>query len=210
MESEQIERIIEQIRFLPNAQVDCGTEQGQKQFFAQLSKHITTPELLELPFELFVMETNKSLDRIRDLISPYALPVDYLSFLNHYGGITISNKDSYFASLGFGPMAEEWYPYLMGKAGHYENGFLKIGTLRIRDFVEDNFMYVSFYLDIGGKIQRYCVIQVSMWKLGNLKLQDVFRELQSCSFCWSIVANSFTEWLQIAAITKGRFERSQT
>jgi hypothetical protein len=210
MESEQIEKIIEQIRFLPNAQVDCGTEQGQNQFFAQLSKHVTTPELLELPFELYVMETNKSLARIENLISPYSLPADYLSFLHRHGGITISSKDSFFASLGFGPMAEEWYPYLMGKAGHYENGFLKIGTLRIRNFIENNFMHVSFFLDIGGRIQRYCVIQVSMWKLRNLNLQDVFRELQSCSFCWSIAANSFTEWLQIAAITKGRFERLQT
>jgi hypothetical protein len=136
MELEQIEKVIERIQFLPNAEVDCGTEQGQKQFFAQLSKHVTTPELLELPFELYVVETNKSLARIENLISPYSLPLDYLLFLNRYGGITISSKDSYFATLGFGPMAEEWYPYLMGKAGHYENGLLKIGTLRIRNFFE--------------------------------------------------------------------------
>jgi hypothetical protein len=210
MKSSQIEKVIEQIRFLPNSQVDCGIEQGQNQFFTQLSKHVTTPELLELPFELYVMETNKSLARIENLISPYSLPVDYLSFLKRYGGITISSNDSYFASLGFGPMAEDWYPYLMGKAGHYENGFLKIGTLRIRNFIENNFMYVSFFLDIGGGIQRHCVIQVSMWKLKNLNLQETFRDLQSCSFCWSIVANSFTEWLQIAANTKGRFENFQT
>jgi hypothetical protein len=206
MKSEQIEKGIEQIRFLPNAQVDCGIEQGQERFFSQLSKHVTTPELLGLPFELYVMEANKSLARIENLISPHSLPADYLSFLNRYGGITISSKDSYFATLGFGPMAEEWYPYLMGKAGNYENGFLKIGTLRIRNSIENNFMYVSFFLDIGGGIRQYCVIQVLMWKLGNLNLQDVFRELQSRSFCWSIAANSFTEWLQIAANTMGRFE----
>ena len=210
MKSERIEKIIEQIRSLPNAQVDCGTEQGQNQFFTQLSKYVTTPELLGLPFELYVMETNKSLAQIENLISPYSLPADYLSFLNRYGGIAISNDDSYFASLGLGPMAEEWYPYLMGKAGHYENGFLKIGALRIRNFIENKFMYVFFFLDIGGRIQQYCVIQVSMWKLGNLNLQDVFREPQSCSFCWSIIANSFTEWLQITADTKGRFEQLQT
>ena len=45
-----------------------------------------------------------------------------------------------------------------------------------------------------------------MWKLGELNLQDVFREPQSFSFCWSMIADSFTEWLQIAATTKGRFE----
>ena len=210
MKSSQIEKVIEQIRLLPNSQVDCGIEQGQNQLFAHLSKHVTTPELLDLPFELYVMETNKSLARIENLISPYSLPVDYLSFLNRYGGITISSKDYYFATLGFGPMAEEWYPYLMGKAGQYENGLLKIGTLRIRNFIENNFMYVSFFLDIGGRIQQHCVIQVSMWKLRNLNLQDVFRDLQSCSFCWSMVANSFAEWLQIAANTKGRFENFQT
>ena len=210
MNSSQIEKVIEQIRFLPNSQVDCGTEQGQNRFFAQLSKHVTTPELLELPFELYVMETNKSLARIENLISPYSLPADYLLFLNRYGGLTISSKDSYFATLGFGPMAEKWYPYLMGKAGYCENGLLKIGTLRIRNFIENNFMYASFFLDIGNRIQQDCVIQVSMWKLKNINLQDMFRNLQSCSFCWSTVANSFTEWLQIAANTKGRFENFQT
>ncbi len=210
MELGQIEKAIEQIRLLPNVQVDCGTEQGQKQFFAQLSKHTSTNELLTLPFDVYVMETKKSLARIENLISPYSLPADYLSFLKCYGGITISSKDSYFAALGFGPMAEEWYPYLMGKAGHYENGLLKIGTLRIRNFTENNFLYVSFFLDIGGRIQQPCVIQVSMWKLRNLTLQDIFRDLQSCSFCWSTVANSFTDWLQIAANTKGRFESFQT
>lgn len=210
MKSDQIERVMEQIRSLPEAQVDCGIEQGQKQFFAQLSKHVITPDLLDLPFELYVMEANKSLARINNLISPYSLPADCLSFLSRHGGITISSKDSCFASLGFGPMAEEWYPHLMSKAGCYENGFLKIGTLRIRNFIENKYMYASFFLDIGGGIQRHCVVQVSMWKLGDLNLQDVFRELQSCSFCWSIAANSFTEWLQIAANTNGRFEHLQT
>ncbi len=206
MESDQIERVIEQIRCLPDARVDCGTEQGRDRFFVQLGRHITTPELLELPFELYVLETNKSLARIENLIRPYSLPADYLSFLKRYGGITISSRDFNFASLGFGPMAEEWYPYLVGKAGYYENGFLKIGNLRIRNFVENIYMYVFFFLDIGAGIQQYCVIQVSMWKLGNLDLKDVLRELQPCSFCWSKVAGSFTEWLQIAATTRGRFE----
>jgi hypothetical protein len=66
-------------------------------------------------------------------------------------------------------------------------------------------MYVSFFLDLGNRIQRNHVIGVSMWKLGELNLQDIFREPQSCPFCWSMIADSFTEWLQIAATTKGRF-----
>ena len=205
MESDQIEKVIEQIRLLPNAQVDCGTEQGQKQFFAQLSKHVTTPELLALPFDWYVTEADKCLTQVESLIRPYSLPTDFLSFLELYGGITISNEDSSFASLGFGPMAEEWYPYLAGKVGYYENGFLKIGTLRFRNPIEYGFMYVSFFLDLGNRIQPSRVIGVSMWKLGELNLQDVFRELQSYSFCWSMIADSSTEWLQIAATTKGRF-----
>ena len=117
--TKQIEKAIEQIRATPNSQVDCGTEQGQTQFFTQPSDHVTTPELLKLPFELYAMEIDKSLARIRNLISPYFLPADYLSFLNRHGGVTISNKDSYFASLGLGPLAEEWYPHLMGKASPF-------------------------------------------------------------------------------------------
>jgi len=206
MNPDQIEKAIEQIRLMPNAQVDCGTEQGQDHFFTQLGNHVSTPAMLELPFDWYVTEADKCLTQIENLIKPYSLPADYLSFLKLYGGITISNEDSSFVSLGFGPMVEEWYPYLAGKVGYYENGFLKIGALRFRNPVEYGFMYVSFFLDLGDRIQRCRVIGVSMWKLGGLNLQDVFREPQSCSFCWSMIADSFTEWLQIAATTKGRFK----
>lgn len=205
MKSNQIEEAIERIRLLPNAQVDCGTEQGQDHFFAQLGNHLSTPVMLELPFDWFVREAEKCLAQIETLIKPYSLPADYLSFLKLHGGMTISYEDSFFATLGMGPMAEEWYPYLAGKVGYYENGFLKIGVLRFLNPLEHGFMYVSFFLDIGNRIQRHRVIGVSMWELGELNLQDVFREPQTCSFCWSTVADSFTEWLQIAATTRGRF-----
>jgi len=205
MKPNQIEKVIEQIRLLPNTHVDCGTEQGEDRFFAQLSNNPSTPVMLELPFDWHVTETNKCLAQVENFIKPYSLPVDYLSFLKLYGGITISNEDYHFTSLGFGPMAEEWYPYLAGKVGYYANGFLKIGSLRLRNPIENKFMYASFFMDLGNRIRRCCVIEVSMWKLGNLNLQDVFRELQSCSSCWSIVADSFTKWLQIAANTKGSF-----
>ena len=206
MEPDQIEKVIEQIRLMPNAQVDCGTAQGQDHFLAQLRKHSSTPERLELPFDWHVKETDKCLKQVEDFIQPYSLPTDYLSFLKLYGGITISNEDSCFASLGLGPMSEEWYPYLAGKVGHYENGFLKIGALRFRNPIEDKFMYVSFFLDLRNRIRHYCVIGVSMWELGELNLQDVFREPQSCSFCWLTIADSFTAWLQITATTQGRFK----
>ena len=124
MKPDQLEKVIEQIRLLPNAQVDCGTEQGRERFFAQLRNHSSTPEMLELPFDWYIMEAHKCLTQIEKLIRPYSLPIDFLSFLKLYGGITISNEDSSFASLGFGPMAEEWYPFLAGKVGYYENGFL--------------------------------------------------------------------------------------
>src|SRR5512138_211899 len=115
MELDQIEKVMEQIRLLPNVQLDCGTAQGPVHFFAQLRNHSSTPERLELPFDWHVKETDKCLKQIEDLIQPYSLPTDYLSFLKLYGGITISNTDSCFASLGLGPMSEEWYPYLAGK-----------------------------------------------------------------------------------------------
>ena len=205
MNPDQIEKVIEQIRSLPNALVDCGTEQGEKHFFNQLIEHISTPEMLRVPFDCYVLETDKCLGQIDKLIRPYSLPTDYLSFLKLYGGILIANEDSNFATLGFGPMSEEWYPNLFGKVGYYANGFLKIGALRFRNPTKYGFMYVSFFLDLGNRIQSCRVIGVSMWKLGQLNLKDVLQEPQSCSFCWSMIADSFTEWLQVAATTKGRF-----
>jgi hypothetical protein len=209
MELDQIEKVIEQIRLLSNAQVDCGTEQGEKRFFAQLSEHISTPEMLRVPFDCHVLETDKCLVQIEKLIRPYSLPTDYLSFLKLYGGLTIANEDSHFATLGFGLLSEEWYPNLFGNVGYYENGFLKIGALRFRNPIEYGFMYASFFLDLGNRIQRDGVIGVSMWNLGQLHLQDVFRKPQSCSFCWSMIADSFAAWLQIAATTQGRFRYLQ-
>jgi hypothetical protein len=206
MGSDQIERVIEQIRLLPNVQVDCGVAQGQNRFFAHLLNHSSTPERLELPFDWHVKETDKCLKQVDDLVQPFSLPTDYLSFLKLYGGITISNEDSWFTSLGLGPMSEEWYPYLAGKVGYYQHGFLKIGALRFCNPIEDKFMYVSFFLDLGNRIQRNGVIGVSMWELGALHLQDVFREPQSHSFCWSLIADSFTAWFQIVATTQGRFK----
>ena len=206
MEADQMEKVIEQIQLLPNVQVDCGTAQGQARFFAHLRNHSSTPEMLELPFEWHVKEIDKCLKQVEDLIQPYSLPADYLSFLKRYGGITISNQDVCFTSLGVGPLSEEWYPYLAGKVGYYENGFLKIGALRFHNPIEYGFMYVSFFLDVGNRIQRNCVIGVSMWELGELQLQDVFREPQLYSFCWLTIADSFTAWLQMSATTQGRFK----
>jgi hypothetical protein len=54
MEPDQIEKAIEQIRLLSNAQVDYGTGQGPDRFFAQLRNHSSTPEMLELPFDWHV------------------------------------------------------------------------------------------------------------------------------------------------------------
>lgn len=205
MKSSQIEKVIEQIRFLPNSQVDCGIEQGEKRFFAQLSEHISTPDMLRIPFDCYVLETDKCLGQLKKLIRPYSLPADYLSFLRLFGGITIANEDSHFATLGFGPMSEEWYPNLFGKVGYYENGLLKIGALRFRNPSKYGFLYVSFFLDLGNRIQFSHVIGMSIWELGQVNLRDVLREPQSYPFCWSMIADSFTEWLQIAATTKGRF-----
>jgi hypothetical protein len=81
MESDPIEKEIEQIRGLPNAQVDCGTEQRRDRFFAQLMNHSSTPEIVELPFDWRVTEARKCLTQIENLINPYSLSTDYLSFL---------------------------------------------------------------------------------------------------------------------------------
>ncbi len=205
MEPDQIEKAIEQIRLLSNALVDCGTEQGEKRFFNQLIEHISTPEMLRVPFECHVLETDKCLGQIEKLIKPYSLPADYLLFLKLYGGFTIANEDSHFATLGFGPMSEEWYPNIFGKVGYYENGFLKIGALRFRNPIKYGFRYVSFFLDLGNCIQYGQIVGMRMWELGQLNSKDVLREPQSYTSCWSTVADSFTEWLQIAATTEGRF-----
>jgi hypothetical protein len=205
METDPIEKAIEQIRLLPNVRVDCGTAQGERTFFARLGRHISTPEMLDLPFDWYVTETDRCLAQIERFIRPCSLPADYLSFLKLHGGVAIPSTGAVFACLGFGPMSEAWYPYLAGTAGSFQNGFLKIASLRFRHPVENKFMYVFFFLDLGDGPRRGRVIGVSMWKLGTLGLPDVLREPQSCPACWSTTADSFTAWIQLAAATRGRF-----
>jgi len=200
----RIDKSIEQIRLFPNSQVDCGTEQGSDVFFSHLHKHLSVPEMLDLPFDWYVAETKRCLIEIQDTINPYSLPEDYLFFLKYFGGITISNENYYFASLGFGPMVNEWYSYLIDD-GFYKNGFLNIGFLRFRKSNNDTWKHIDFFLDIGNIIQRNSVIEVFDWKLGNLGFQDLFNEPQTYPQYWSKIADSFIHWLELTANTGGSF-----
>jgi len=62
-------------------------------------------------------------------------------------------------------------------------------------------MYVSFFLILEMNSALSCYWSVYV-ELGELNLQDVF-ENYSLFVCWSMIADSSTEWLQIAATTKG-------
>lgn len=205
MKTNPIEKSIEQIRLLPGTQVDCGTDQGSDVFFSHLHKHLSVPEMLDLPFGWYVAETEKCLREIHDTIKPYPLPKDYLHFLRYYGGITISDTNFYFVTLGMGPMVEEWYSYLMAEGGGYANGLLHIGFIRYKNLNEEEWKYSNFLLDLGNAIKQNSVIELSAWKFKELDVQNIYNKPHSYTEYWSIISNSFTNWLELVANTGGTF-----
>ena len=205
MSTRQIDESISKIQLMNDVQIDCGTEQGEDIFFEKLSKHSQLPRELYPKFEWYVAETEKCIEEIQGTIKPYSLPDDYLFFLKTYGGMTISNTNFYFVALGMGPMVEEWYSYLLAEGEGYENGFLRIGFIRYRNSKAEKWKYTSFVLDLGSTIQPNSIIELHDWNFGELNVQDFYNSPQSYSSNWSVIADSFTKWLELVANTGGSF-----
>jgi hypothetical protein len=109
----------------------------------------------------------------------------------------------YLFVFGVGPMADDWYSFIMDDDAIYENGLLLISTLALRDTRPDN--YVHFFFDLAGIIHPYGVIGVGSDKPKGEHLIPILDNLHTHPDRWTKHASSFTEWLERLVETIGSF-----
>ena len=197
-------RAVEQIRTIPGAKVDCGLRQGRGEFLAFVHKQ--TIEVWKIPVmqdDWYIEENQRILAEVERGIEPHHLPADYAFFLEYYCGLVIDRDDYRFSMYGIGLMSEEWYSYLVGDEFLFEGGFLKIAYTLTRDEKEN---FLVFFLDLAGNIHSGCVIAIAEKDIGKIGITQILKDPNSFTVYWYKLADSFTNWIMQAAITKGKFD----
>ena len=180
--SGDLHSIIEQIRIVTDALIDYSIAQPHDKLLKHLQEHL--PSFYPKAYELMLRDGDRYISEIDSWVQPYGLPQDYREFVRYYGGMLLSDNESYHLVVdGVGPMVEEWYSYLMGDDGEYESGFLRIGFQHIYNQPSHA---VLFWLDIAGSIQKGAVFYT-------------FRN--SREYEWLFCAATFTDFL--ASISHG-------
>jgi hypothetical protein len=151
-----------------------------------------------------ITEVQEALTTLHAWVAPHRLPDDYVFFLEFYGGLSIKiPRYHYLFVFGLGPMADEWYDFIMGDDALCENGFLLVGTLAFKGERLDQ--YVHFFLDLSGIIHQYCVIGMESPKPTGASLVPILQNPHAHPGRWAKHGDSFTEWLERLAATKGAF-----
>jgi hypothetical protein len=197
-------QVVERIRTIPGAQVDCGLGQGRDAFLAHV--HRLYSKVLDIPLmpdDWYVTEFRQGLSEMQAKVAPNCLPDDYAFFLEYYGGLSIGTSDYDLIVDGIGSMVEEWYGFPMGDDGIYEDGLLAIATLVVQK--ERSSQRVRFFLDLAGTICQDCVIGIDDRGLERADYASIFQDPYAHTDRWTKLADSFTEWLEQAAATSGTF-----
>lgn len=187
---DQVIQAVERIRRHPLANIDQG--------FRQVSQ------------DSLRLELKQDIDELYGWIAPHHLPNDYQFFLEFYGGLGIHTASYSFQVRGTGPMRNGWYLHIIGTPGEFDeglyvNGLLEISTLSI--IQRDSGVGASFFLDLGGMISFGCVISISNRELTE-KIDSpeiILRNPNLYTESWTKIANTFTDWLDLAAETWGTF-----
>jgi hypothetical protein len=194
-------RAVDRIRSLPGTLVDRNFRQGRDAVLAQLNIR-TEGEIDDVSVaDEYIAHIQEGLAEVHAWVEPYRLPDDYVFFLEFYGGLFIETASSNLLVLGIGPMVEEWYGFIKGDEGAYENGWLLIAGLSLSG--ERVGQYVDFFMDLAGTLCPYCVIGVTSWGPGGSSRLPVVQNLDAYPTRWTKLADSFTEWLERVAETGG-------
>ena len=197
---------IEQIRLYPGALVDCSFGQGRDVFLEQLEERTGRNEAYSV--DNYIEDCRDTIAGLIQRVAPYEVPKDYIFFLEYYGGIFIEGDNHTLSILGTGPNVEEWYSSVESDDALLEvgrQGFLKLGSLNFARNEENNSQRIAYFLDLAGNVQKHCVIGVGPWGKETLTPIDILKNIHAYHEMWKKVANSFTAWLEQAAITKGGF-----
>jgi hypothetical protein len=201
---DRVIQAVERIRIIPGAEVDCGLGQGRDALLAHIHRQYS--EVMGVPLmpdDWYVTESRQCFAEMQAEVAPNRLPDDYALFLEYYGGLSIGMSDYDLIVDGIGPMVEEWYGFPFGDDGIYENGLLAIATLVLqKDRSSQRF---RFFLDLGGIIRQDSVIGIDDRGLERADYASILQDPHTHPDRWTKLTDSFTEWLEQAATTKGAF-----
>jgi hypothetical protein len=203
---EAVIKALKAIDLVPGAHVDRSFGQGYQAVFDQLSFRLER-EADEGFVKSFIKECQKDVNEIELWVKPYNLPPDYLFFLQYCGGLIIKKEEFNLILDGIGPMVEEWYSFIMGDEVYKDppnDGLIYIGCLPIKTKNEATNTYgmVTFFLDLGGIVKKNSVLGIGR---GNkaISLEEIFANFSQYPDVAKILANSFTEFLELIAKTEG-------
>lgn len=185
---------VESISHLPGARVDCNFGQDSEAFAQQFSRFGREP--ID-DYSAYVARGKSEIAELKELVSPYILPEDYLFFLEYFGGLALQSATRRLEIMGFGPMCTEWYSGVIGENSHrrqlpFKN--LDIAYLRVHCDPLDYYEWVNLNLDVMGSVKLNGVIghgpYGSGWPMNRAETK--------------LLAGSFTELLERIATTDGR------
>lgn len=202
----QIEDAMHHIAKLPGANVDWGFGQDRNVLRKQYEFRIGE-EISDLYIEGKLESYQDFLSDLKTWTYPHKIPEDYLDFLDLYGGLLIEKTEYTLMVNGFGPMCYEWYLPLIPEESSTEpsrDGLLQIGRLEFTDFRQDS-QSVLFFIDLAGQFQQNSILGIGSWREENLSITQIITNPPAYSSAWKILANSFTEWIELVKETQGTF-----
>jgi len=214
----RVVEVIEQVRQLPNSRVGCGFRQGRqavlKHFFQMLGP--IDPTMVERQ----IARARRRLARLTTLVAPHSLPEDYRFFLEHYAELTFvpSGDSLYLSVFGVGPTITGGEGDIVEYQEESARSRIKqlyiamwsarvsrggqtsdlLGIVSQKSTAEGDerpipFSWVLFYLDLAGTIQKHSIV-----------VEETLSQASRKSG-WRKVASSFTDWLELIAVTGGTF-----
>jgi len=214
---------------LPHAFIDRGIGQGRQAIIDHLhplpaaaERALTAqpryaPLARETPAQRadrVIADIAAYLSEMDDWLAPHQLPGDYRFFVAYYGGLAIDDPSYYFDIFGYGPKATTRYDIPMdGDQSLYEHGWLAIGMLSLKGDGQPHFGHlVHFFIDLAGDVYQGCVIAIPTWGCYE-SIRDprvILRDMHAHKECWTRVADSFTDWLEMVARTRDAFDTRST
>lgn len=206
----KIIEVVEKIRLSSWAYIDVGFRQGRNAVLKQYQEQFeqTEEDNSRYTEEFLSMAPNAVMD-LNKRLAPYDIPVDYIYFLEHYGGLAIDGDRHYFSLYGIGPMVENWYGYMNSGDHVYmdaeQQGWLSLGSLVFRKGHKYSDRRVPFFIDLAGTVQKHSVIAIGPWDGVTPRAINVLRDMHTYPDMWKKLATSFPEFLEQAAETRGAF-----
>jgi hypothetical protein len=223
---------VERIRQLPGAFVDVNYRQSRELFAKQMAGRMGVEALSSHEIDQDIAGLQGDIVGLAAKVEPYDLPENYVFFLEYYGGLAVWQPSEYrFEVQGVGPMVNEEYgdfaqdnwgqrndPLLPGPRGliiaHLRLD-MDLSKAKARGLTpakmvnvhkqEVEYMppkWVEFRLDVAGTIQKHAILGLGPNEadaLHPLSFDDGDKRT------WRKLADSFTDWLDLAAKTRGTF-----